>query len=476
MQALNRQNLGALSSNENLEIGSTSPLKSRVLQFGTGNFLRGFLDQFIDEMNASGKYDGGIEVVQSSRSSAAERLNQNDGLYTLALRGEGVERRRVITSLLHVHQADDDWKNLISFAQSDDLQLIVSNTTESGIVYEQCSLDEASAPSSFPAKVTSLLYQRFKTGLGGLVILPTELIENNGAVLKDIILRHAADWSLPENFSQWIQNENDFCNTLVDRIVSGFPKGEEKKFYDEIEYEDQNLVVGEPYHLLVVENGQKLQNLLPWDIADFNVIFTDDLTPYREAKVRVLNGGHTSSVLMAFLKGHDIVSQMIGDTDMRTYLENVLFKEVIPTLNIPESERKPYADSVIERFSNPTLQHHLLDISLNSTSKWSVRVLPTMKDSYKTSGKWPEALAKSLSALILFYTIEKDGDSFVGKRGTESYSVRDNQDVLDFFASLKDLSIEERVSKVMSQAWWGEDLTQHPELVELVIQGCKDLA
>jgi altronate hydrolase len=460
-------------------------LPERILQFGEGNFLRGFADWMVDKLNQQGLFGGSVVVVQPVRQGLVDVLQSQRGLYTLLLRGiqggQLVESREVIGSISRALNPYPQWAEVVAVACSADLRFVFSNTTEAGIAYVSEPLVPGTCPDSFPAKVAALLYERYQAVHGdptkGLVFLPCELIDRNGAKLKEYVLKHAAAWKLEPAFSEWVNTANYFLNTLVDRIVPGYPKEEAAGLTAELGYEDKLMVAGEIFHLWVIEGPQHLAEEIPFHRAGLNVVWTGDMTPYRTRKVRVLNGAHTASVLGAFLAGLNTVGEMMKDRSFGPFVRQAVFDEILPTLKMDEADRRKYAEAVLERFSNPFIKHELLSISLNSVSKWKVRVLPALHDYVEASGKLPPALTFSLAALIRFY----DGTPVAerelrGQRNGEPYPIRDDAEVLAFFAVQWQAyhatgNLRVLVQTVLGHAaFWGRDLTEIRNLGPVVEQ------
>ena len=410
--------------------------KERVLQFGGGGFLRGFFDWMLQKLCDCGAFDGSVVVVRSiDRGNSADVFREQNCNYTHVMRGaEGVETTLVdvISRSIHVK---NDFSAYLETAKNPDMRFIVSNTTESGIVFSDSDTFDAAEDGTFPAKVTRLLYERFRLGLGGYIFLPCELIDRNGDTLRDTILRYGTLWQLGEDFSAWVTRENIFCNTLVDRINTGYPKGEAI----DLPYTDRLLNTSEFYHLFVIETDYDLEAELPFSAAGLNVILTSDkLEAYRTRKVRILNGAHTSLVPYALLSGFDTVKSCIDDEGMCAYLKKCVFDEIIPTLDLPKDELLSYADSVLTRFSNPYIRHYLADISLNSVSKFRVRVLPSILAYTERFGKAPETLLFAFLNLIAFYRTDR---------------TRDSADVVAFMQSHTGREI------LQSTDLWGRDLS-----------------
>jgi tagaturonate reductase len=446
----------------------------RIIQFGEGNFLRGFADWMVDHLNAAGMFEGSVAVVQPVRQGLAELLNEQDGVYTLLLRGiqngERVGERRVVTSISRCLNPYEDWASVVGIATRPELRFAISNTTEAGIAHVAEAYDGQHSPASFPAKVTALLWERFKALGGsaesGLVFLPCELIDRNGAKLREHVLRHAAEWNAGDDFIAWIESANHFLNTLVDRIVPGYPGKEAEALREELGYDDRLMVAAEIFHLWVIEGPAHLAKEIPFHEAGLNVVWTEDMTPYRSRKVRVLNGAHTATVPAAFLAGLNTVGEMMDDPDFGPLVRRAVFDEILPVLDMDDAGKRDYASAVLERFRNPFIRHELLSITLNSISKWRVRVLPSLLDSLERNGTLPPLLTFSLAAWIRFYDGRPVSETELqGNRGGLAYPVRDDAPVLAFFAGAwsefhgsNDLA--KLTHSVLSNTkLWGRDLT-----------------
>jgi len=406
----------------------------KVIQFGEGGFLRGFADWMIQKLNDSGKYSGNVVVVQPIEKGMCEKLSQQDCLYTHVIRGvEGVEKT-VIDVISRCVNPYENYDEYIALAKNPDFEVIISNTTEAGISWHEGDKLTDSPAVSYPAKLTALLYARFREGLKGFLILPCELIEKNGSKLKEFVLKWAEEWKLEKEFSEWIEKENYFCNTLVDRIVTGYPKDEDM----ELGYEDDMVNTSEYFHLWVIEGDKKYADILPFDKIGLNVIWTDNLERYRTRKVRILNGAHTSMVPYAMLKGFDTVRSCMEDDNMLSFVKKCVFDEIIPTLDLPEEELLDYAENVLTRFKNPYIKHYLSSIALNSVSKFKVRVLPSILEYIKRYNKQPENLIIAFKALIDFYRTDMTND---------------DAEIVEF---MKTASVEEILKR---EDYWGEDLS-----------------
>ena len=447
-----------------------APKTERVIQFGEGGFLRAFCDWMIDMANEKTGMDAGVVIVQPIERGMVSMLNEQDGLYTLILRGQvdgkPSKDERIIQSVKRGLSPYEDFEGYLALAHNPDMRIIISNTTEAGIVYTGKDSFDDKPQASYPGKLTRLLYERF-TALGGkkgtgFILLPCELIDYNGRNLEECCLKTAEQWGLSEAFKTWLKEENVFCSTLVDRIVTGYPRGEAETLYEEFGYRDNMLDTAEPFGLWVIEGPAWIEDELPFKKAGCNVVFTQDVSPYKLRKVRMLNGAHTSMVLGAYLAGHEIVGDCMADDTMRTYMSQALFNEIMPTLDLPKDDLEAFASAIFERFSNPFNRHLLLSIALNSQSKFRARVLPTIKEYVKRTGRLPKILTFSMAAFIAFYCGKKKEDgSFVGVRAAgNEYPIADDQFVLDFFAGMTGKPAAEIAHAVLTNVdFWGSDLT-----------------
>ncbi|MBC8587396.1 tagaturonate reductase [Paratissierella segnis] len=407
----------------------------RIMQFGEGNFLRAFVDWIIDKMNREKDFNSGVVVVGPRSSDRIYKLNEQDGLYTLLLngveKGKEISEKNVINSITRGLNTYRDYDEYLKIAENPDMRFIISNTTEAGIAFNENDRLEDRPQESFPGKLTAWLYHRYKTFDGdmkkGLFILPCELIDKNGENLKNIVLKYVELWNLGEGFKDWINKANIFYNTLVDRIVPGYPKGTASEIEKELGYKDSFLVEGEIFHLWVIEGPKKIKYEFPADKIGLNVLFTEDLTPYRERKVRILNGAHTSMVPVSYLYGIDTVKESVEDETIGKFVKSVIFDEIIPTLDLPEEELFDFAEDVLDRFRNPFIKHYLMSISLNSMSKFETRILPSILEYKNRQNKLPKKLVFSLASLIYFYR---------GDRNGESINLSDDPEILEMYKNL----------------------------------------
>lgn len=446
------------------------PTTERVIQFGEGGFLRAFCDYMLDVANEKVGMDAGVVVVQPIERGLVGKLNEQDGLYTQILRGQvdgkAYKETRVVQSVLRGLSPYEDFEGYLALAHNRDMRLIISNTTEAGIVYTGKDSFEDRPQASFPGKLTRLLYERF-TAFGGekgtgFILLPCELIDYNGRSLLQCCLKTAEQWGLSAEFKAWLEKENVFCSTLVDRIVTGYPRGEAEEIWRELGYQDDMLNTAEPFGLWVIEGPAWIEKELPLKQAGLGVVFTQDVSPYKLRKVRMLNGAHTSMVLGAYLAGHETVGDCMADETMRAYMSRALYDEIMPTLDLPKESLEEFAAAIFERFSNPFNRHLLLSIALNSQAKFRARVLPTIKEYAKRKGELPAILTFSMAAFIAFYCGHQKADgSFAGMRAAgNEYPIVDDQFVLDFFTGMQGKKPGEIAHAVLtSEAFWGEDLT-----------------
>lgn len=457
----------------------------KVLQFGEGNFLRAFVDYMIDIANENGKFNGDVVIVKPIEFGSLDNFHKQDCQYTVQLRGivdgEAKKIKRVVTSVADAVDAYGEYEKYAEYAKLDTLRFIVSNTTEAGIVYDESDKLEFNPPKSYPGKLTKFLYERYQYFNGaldkGLIMLPVELIDDNGLHLKECVLKQVENWGLEEGFAKWLNDACIFTSTLVDRIVTGYPKDEAADLCKEFGYEDNLIVTGEPFALWVIESPKDLTDELPLPTVGLPVIYTEDHHPYKQRKVRILNGAHTSFVLASYLCGNDIVLQSMEDELILNFIKGTLFDEVIPTLTLPKDELMEFADAVLTRFRNPYVKHAHLAISLNSVSKWRARCMPSFLDYIRNEGKIPAHLTFSLAALMSFYTGSEIRDkALIGHRGEEEYRIMDDAAVLDFFAANSGKEAAEYVHAVLSNVdFWGQDLSALAGVEDAIIGYVNDI-
>ena len=447
----------------------------RVLQFGEGNFLRAFADYWFDMANEKAGWNGKCVLVQPIAQGLTQLINRQEGLYTLYLRGrqngEKVDAKRVISSVsrcLNPYEKQD-YDAMMDVAAGEALEYIVSNTTEAGIVYDpSCRLEDC-PPASFPAKLTQVLLHRWRAGRPGVVVLSCELIDNNGKELLRCVNQYIKQWGLEEGFARWVNGDCTFCSTLVDRIVPGRIRdaAEAARLEDESGYRDALIDVGEVFGVWNIEGPEWLAEKLPFRAAGLNCPVVPDVTPYKKRKVRILNGAHTGFVLGAYLAGYDIVRDCMQDDVILGFMNRMLHEEVIPTLPLDRQDLEAFAAAVQDRFNNPFINHELMSITLNSTSKWRARNMPSLLEYAQTAGKLPPCLAMSFAAYIAFYSSDIQALTEQGlvcrrPKGNE-YTVSDDRWVLEFYYSRRGVSDETLVHDVMTnEQMWGQDLTLVP--------------
>lgn len=447
----------------------------RIIQFGEGNFLRAFVDWQIDLLNEHTDLNAGVVIVRPIQSDFPPSLSTQDGLYTTIIRGlnekgEAVSDARLIRSVNREISVYGQYDEFLKLAHNPEMRFVFSNTTEAGISYHaEDKFDDAPAVS-YPAKLTRLLFERFQHFNGakdkGWIIIPCELIDYNGDALHELVLRYAQEWALPEAFITWLDEANAFCSTLVDRIVTGYPRDEVAALEAELGYHDGFLDTAEHFYLFVIQGPESLARELRLDKYPLNVLIVDDIKPYKERKVAILNGAHTALVPVAFQAGLDTVGESMNDDAVRAFVEKAIYQEIIPVLDLPKNELESFASAVTGRFQNPYIKHQLLSISLNGMTKFRTRILPQLLAGQNATGQLPARLTFALAALIAFYRGERNG---------ERYPVQDDAHWLERYQLLwaqhhdKQISTSELVRAVLSVSeHWEQDLTNVKGLVEQV--------
>ena len=457
----------------------------KVVQFGEGNFLRAFVDYMIDIANEQGKFDGDIVLIKPIEFGNLDNFHRQDCQYTVSLRGnvngEGKIINRVVTSVADAVDAINEYEKYMQLAEIETLRFVVSNTTEAGIVYDASDRFEWNPPKTFPGKLTKFLYHRFETFGGdkskGLVMLPVELIDDNGIMLRKCVMQQIENWGLSDEFKAWVEEACIFTSTLVDRIVTGYPRATEEEEWEKLGYEDRIMVTGEPFALWVIESAKDISGEFDLPGAGLPVIFTEDHHPYKQRKVRILNGAHTSFVLASWLCGNDIVRQSMEDKDVRDFMNKTIFDEVIPTLSLPEEELKEFAGEVVNRFNNPYVDHALLAISLNSVSKWRARCLPSLLGYVDKFGKLPAHLTFSIAALMAFYHgTEIENGVLKGNRNGQTYDIKDDVSVLEFFRDNCEKDTRTFVTNYLGREdFHGQNLNKVPGLTDAVVTYLDDI-
>lgn len=442
---------------------NTQPIQKhyppRIIQFGEGNFMRAFTNWQIQQLNHHQKFNGSITVVQPLPQGLGHLFAAQDNRYTVLLEGlldgQAIESHEIIDTLHQLINPYEEFQDFLSLADEDDYQFIFSNTTEAGIAFVESDRFDDQPPSSFPGKLVVLLHRRFTLGKAGFTIIPCELIDRNGDKLKEAVLKYAHHWNLDEAFIQWINEANTFCCSLVDRIVPGYPRDKAKQYEQTLGYQDQLMVVAEPFLLWVIEGPASLRDALPFHEIGLQVIVTDDMKPYRERKVHLLNGPHTTMVPLGLLKGLETVEEVMKDPQLFPFIQAVMDQEIIPTLDLDEAQLHQYAASIIERFNNPYIAHHLASIALNSISKYKTRLLPVVLSYYDRKGTWPKRLLLAFAAYLVMYN-------------RTDLPVQDDEDIVSTIRKAWDTP-NTLVQTILSQeTWWGQDLNQYNGLKETI--------
>ncbi|WP_127530212.1 tagaturonate reductase [Paenibacillus kobensis] len=467
------------------ELTANAPVT--VLQIGEGNFLRGFADWMIHACRVQGLFGGSVAVTQPRPSGKAkiEKLAEQDGLYTLIMQGlvngEPYKRHEKIQCISQVFDPYTEWSKLGELAVSPSLTFVISNTTEAGLVYTPEPLTGGPI-LSFPGKMAFLLHERYQAFGGdpgkGLIILPCELLERNGDALREAVLRYAADWRYSESFCEWVRRSNRFLNSLVDRIVTGYPDAAAAEaYFTEWGYRDELLCTAEPYHLWAIEAEPEMEAVLPLRQAGLNVHWTDDLRPFQQRKVRLLNGAHTWMAPIGLLNGVEHVGDLLRHPALGEMVKKLIIDDIVPILPYDTQQLMMYAGDVFDRFGNPHIRHRLADIAMNSISKFKVRLLPTIKDYLAAGGDVPLRLSLGMAGLLRYYRIHREEESGIWVGQTidgKSYSVRDDEAMLNRFSRHWETAQHNRLSAELTvrlmlqdEQLWGEDLTVYEGFVKL---------
>ena len=447
----------------------------RIIQFGEGNFLRAFVDWQIDLLNEHTELNAGVVIVRPIQSDFPPSLSTQEGLYTTIIRGlnekgEAVSDARLIRSVNREISVYDQYDAFLTLAHNPDMRFVFSNTTEAGISYHAADKFDDAPAVSYPAKLTRLLFERFSHFNGaadkGWIIIPCELIDYNGETLRELVLRYAQEWALPQAFIQWLNDANSFCSTLVDRIVTGYPRDEVTSLEAQLGYHDGFIDTAEHFYLFVIQGPKSLAAELRLDKFPLNVLIVDDIKPYKERKVAILNGAHTALVPVAFQAGLDTVGEAMNDAEICAFVEKAIYEEIIPVLDLPREELESFASAVTGRFRNPYIKHQLLSIALNGMTKYRTRILPQLLAGQQATGQLPARLTFALAALIAFYRGERHG---------ERYPVQDDAHWLTRYQQLwsqhhdKQIDTRSLVEAVLSESnHWEQDLTEVTGLVEQV--------
>lgn len=452
-----------------------SDLKIKVMQFGEGNFLRGFIDWMIYKLNQQGLFNGRILAIQPTpRGRVLPKLLAQDCLYTTILHGvkdgQEIEEIEKINSIAAGLNPYEQWPEVLAAGCSDDLQFIFSNTTEAGITYDKCELNFDTAPLSFPAKLTQVLYKRFAAGKSGLVVMPCELLDDNGTKLKNIVLQHAADWNLGDDFVAYINDKCRFLNTLVDRVVSGYPVALAQEYEQKLGYVDTLMCCGETFGFMAIEGDSEVEEMLPFAKGGLNVVTAPDISPYRLRKVRILNGAHTSNVPAAFLAGLDTVDQMMSHEVTGPFVHSVVYDEIIPAVNLDKEMLRSFADDVMDRFKDPSMHHQLASILMNCTSKVKARVVPSILDA-RAKGVLPRRLCFALAAYIALYRnadglpvkVERAGGKS-GEFNDDAYAVEVLQKAWALYQKTEASALSTVTAVLSDTKLWGTNLAADVDL------------
>ena len=489
MEMLNREYLKKNQLPQGVECGPLEVFPEKILQFGEGNFLRAFVDWMINRLNREGHFNGSVVAVQPISQGLAPMINEQDGCYTVLLRGlengEVKEIKEVVTAISRCLNSYTEWEAVKACAASVEMEYVISNTTEAGIVFDPSDRLENTPPETYPGKLTALLYHRWQTFNGaadkGWVMIPCELIEANGKALRECVLKMAVHWNLPEEFQTWLKEHNTFCSTLVDRVVTGYPKDEIEEIWQSLGYKDNLVDTGELFHLWVIEGPAELAKRLPFDKVGLDVVWTDDQTPYRTRKVRILNGAHTSCIPISYLYGLETVLDMMNDEKMGKYVEEIVSEEIIPSMDYPADMMRSFAKDVLDRFRNPYIKHYLLSILLNSTSKFKSRVLPSLLQYQGKQGKLPEKICLSLASLLWVYREgQVEGNILHGKRDKGAFDMQDDAFALEILHGAWEQWGDDTLSfakeALGAERIWGQDLNQIAGLTERIAEELKVIA
>ncbi|BFM45501.1 tagaturonate reductase [Flavobacterium sp. CFS9] len=456
--------------------GLSEKLPIKIVQFGEGNFLRAFVEYAFQKLNQEADFNAGIAVVQPIDRGLVNMINAQDGLYTLFMKGvkkgEEIQEKELISNIVKAIDPYASFQEYLALAKEEELAFIISNTTEAGIEYIESDQLSMQPPVSFPAKLTVLLYERFKFFNGAadkaLTIIPCELINYNSDTLKEIILKYCTDWKLENEFVSWLTDNCSFHNTLVDRIVPGYPKDQIEQYNSQLDYKDDLIVSAESFFLWVIEGDDQLKAKLPFEKTALDVKIVADMQPYRTRKVRILNGAHTAMVPFSMLYGNETVKETVDNAFTGDFVNKAVFEEINETLNMDKAELTSFSEEILDRFRNPFIKHLLSSIALNSISKFKVRVLPSLTGYVAIHQKLPVHLTFAFAALIRFYK---------GSWNGEVLPVNDSEDIVSFFDSLWKSDDYEKIARLTLQhkSFWDEDLTLVPGLTKAITAALEEI-
>ncbi|MFH7013573.1 tagaturonate reductase [Flavobacterium sp. FlaQc-52] len=454
----------------------TAKLPIKIVQFGEGNFLRAFVEFAIQKLNQKADFNAGIAVVQPIDKGLVPMINAQDGLYTLFMKGvkkgQEIQEKELITNIVKAIDPYASFQDFLALAKEEELAFIISNTTEAGIEYIASDLPTMQPPVSFPAKLTVLLHERFKHFNGeaskGLTIIPCELINYNSDTLKEIVLKYAIEWKLEQDFVFWVINNCSFHNTLVDRIVPGYPRDQIEAYNSQLSYKDDLIVSAESFFLWVIEGDDALKAKLPFEKTDLDVKIVKDMQPYRTRKVRILNGAHTAMVPFSLLYGNETVKETVDNTFTGEFVNKAVFEEINETLAMDPAELASFAEEILDRFRNPFIKHLLSSIALNSISKFKVRVLPSLTEYVAIHKKLPVHLTYAFACLIRFYK---------GTWNGQNLPINDSEDIITFFNEVWKSNDYNEIATLTLQnkSFWDEDLTTIPSLTETIAEALKEI-
>ena len=482
---LSRQNLAKIGlAGTDVPEEEIFGLPEKILQFGTGVLLRALPDYFIDRANSRGIFKGRVLVVKSTQTGDGDAFNRQDGLYTIFIRGReagvSIDKHIICSAISRVISASHQWKELLKSAASPHLQIVISNTTEVGIqLVKESILQEP--PESYPAKLLAFLFERYKIFNGapeaGMVIIPTELLTDNGGKLKSILTELSVFNQLDQSFLDWLNVHNRFCNSLVDRIVPGKPSPSTKNQWEERwGYTDDLMSVCEPYRLWAIEGDEHVSRVLSFCTADEGVVITPDITKYRELKLRMLNATHTLSCGLGYLSGFETVVEAMEDQLFASYVRNLMMDEIGQAIpySIPENDIREFGLKVLDRFRNPYLQHHWLSITMQYSSKIATRVLPVLYKYYELFNKPPELISMGFAAYLLFMRpVKKESDKYYGTLNNQYYLINDDRAV-HFYGIWEEGQVDQIVNSILSnKELWSEDLTKLEGFEALVTRKLK---
>ncbi|MEP6988039.1 MAG: tagaturonate reductase [Chloroflexota bacterium] len=444
-----------------------APHPERIIQFGGGVFLRGFVDWIIEALNEQAGFASSVVIVKPTAHGSYDQFNQQDGLFHVQLHGlqDGklVTDSTLITCVTRAVNPYEDYQSFLALARQPLMRFVISNTTETGLTFAPDDKLSDEPPSSFPAKLTALLYARFQGGSTvGFIMMPCELVEQNGDKLKALVLQYADLWQLEPAFKRWVEISNQFCNTLVDRIVVGFPKTDAGAVLEKIGYDDQLLTEGELYHSWVIQAPQTLLSEFPVNKTNLNVKIVDDVELYRQTKVRILNGAHTSMLPIGYMLGLETVREAVEHPWLGGFIHDELFEEIIPAFDHPDEALKQFAADVLNRFRNPFIQHKLISIALYSISKFHIRLVPSLVSYEARYHKLPKRIVFAFAALIRFYKGEWNG---------KPIPLNDDAAIIEWFREQWQSAADMHtlaVNVLANETLWGQDLTRIDGLVDLL--------